>query len=91
MLDELNNSNKRVYAPRVVLERAQMEIESGPVQLLSGMAVPLEIKTGPPCIMSYLLSPLLRFRREFGDKHRNTRPCNQRRRAAPRRFIVRAS
>jgi hemolysin D len=53
-----------VYVARVVLDRAQMEIEGEPVQLLSGMAVTVEIRTGSRRIISYLLSPLVRYRQE---------------------------
>jgi hemolysin D len=41
-----------------------MEIEGEPVQLLSGMTVIVEIKTGSRRIISYLLSPLVRYRQE---------------------------
>jgi hemolysin D len=58
------NSQELVYVARVVLDRAQMEIEGGPVQLLSGMAVTVEIRTGSRRIISYLLSPLVRYRQE---------------------------
>jgi hemolysin D len=58
------NGQELVYAARVVLDRAQMEIEGRPVQLLSGMAVTVEIKTGSRRIISYLLSPLVRYRQE---------------------------
>jgi len=53
-----------VYAARVVLDRAQMDIEGKPVQLLPGMAVTVEIKTGSRRIISYFLSPLVRYRQE---------------------------
>jgi hemolysin D len=58
------NNQELVYAARVVLDRAQMEIEGEPVQLLPGMAVTVEIKTGSRRIISYLLSPLVRYRQE---------------------------
>jgi hemolysin D len=58
------NGQELVYAARVVLDRAQMEIEGRPVQLLSGMAVTVEIRTGSRRIISYLLSPLVRYRQE---------------------------
>lgn len=58
------NGQELVYAARVLLDRAQMEIEGRPVQLLSGMAVTVEIKTGSRRIISYLLSPLVRYRQE---------------------------
>jgi hemolysin D len=58
------NDQELAYAARIVLNRTQMEIEGGPVQLLSGMAVTVEIKTGSRRIISYLLSPLVRYRQE---------------------------
>jgi len=58
------NGHELVYAARVVLDRAQMEIEGEPVRLLSGMTVAVEIKTGSRRIISYLLSPLVRYRQE---------------------------
>jgi len=48
----------------VSLDQTQMEVEGGPVNLSPGMAVTVEIKTGSRRIISYLLSPLLRFRQE---------------------------
>ena len=53
-----------VYAARVSLDRSEMEIEGRPVQLSPGMAVTVEIKTGSRRIISYLLSPLARYRQE---------------------------
>ena len=53
-----------VYAARVSLERTQMQVEENRVNLSPGMAVTAEIKTGSRTIISYLLSPLLRYRQE---------------------------
>jgi hemolysin D len=53
-----------VYAARVSLDRNVMEIEGRPVQLSPGMAVTVEIKTGSRRIISYLLSPLMRYNQE---------------------------
>jgi hemolysin D len=53
-----------VYAARVSLERSMMEVEGRPVQLSPGMAVTVEIKTGSRRIISYLLSPLMRYNQE---------------------------
>jgi hemolysin D len=53
-----------VYAARVSLDRNEMEIEGRPVQLLPGMAVTVEIRTGTRRIISYLLSPLMRYNQE---------------------------
>jgi hemolysin D len=53
-----------VYAARVSLDRSEMEIEGRPVRLSPGMAVTVEIKTGSRRIISYLLSPLMRYNQE---------------------------
>jgi hemolysin D len=58
------NGQELVYAARIALDRPQMEIEGKPVQLRSGMTVTVEIKTGSRRIISYLLSPLVRYRQE---------------------------
>jgi hemolysin D len=52
------------YAARVSLDRAQMQLEDKLVKLSPGMAVTVEIKTGSRRIISYLLSPLLRYTAE---------------------------
>jgi hemolysin D len=53
-----------VYAARVVLGRTQMQVEDRLVDLSPGMAVTVEIKTGSRRIITYLLSPLLRYKQE---------------------------
>jgi hemolysin D len=52
------------YSARVSLDRTAMRIDDKMVNLSSGMAVTVEIKTGSRSILSYLLSPLLRYRQE---------------------------
>lgn len=52
------------YAARVALDRSQMEVDGRIVDLSAGMAVTVEIKTGTRRIISYLLSPLVRFKQE---------------------------
>jgi hemolysin D len=52
------------YAARVSLDRTQMQVEDKLVNLSPGMAVTVEIKTGTRRIISYLLSPLLRYKQE---------------------------
>ena len=52
------------YAARVSLDRTQMEVEDKRVNLSPGMAVTVEIKTGLRSIISYLLSPLIRYKHE---------------------------
>jgi hemolysin D len=54
-----------IYAARISLDRTQMQIDDNLVNLSPGMAVTVEIKTGSRTIMSYLLSPLLRYRQEM--------------------------
>jgi hemolysin D len=41
-----------------------MQIDGRMVNLSPGMAVTVEIKTGSHTILSYLLSPLIRYRQE---------------------------
>jgi hemolysin D len=53
-----------VYSARVSLDRAQMQVEDKIVNLSPGMAVTVEIKTGTRRILTYLLSPLLRYKQE---------------------------
>lgn len=53
------------YAARVSLDRSSMEIEGRTVQLSPGMAVTVEIRTASRRIISYLLSPLMRYNQEI--------------------------
>jgi hemolysin D len=52
------------YSARVSLDRTQMQIDDRMVNLSPGMAVTVEIKTGSRTVISYLLSPLLRYKQE---------------------------
>ncbi|SED77887.1 hemolysin D [Rhizobiales bacterium GAS188] len=52
------------YAARVSLDRTQMQVENNSVNMSPGMAVTVEIKTGSRRVISYLLSPLLRYKQE---------------------------
>jgi len=52
------------YAARVSLDRMQMQIDEKLVNLSPGMAVTVEIKTGSRRIISYLLSPVLRYKQD---------------------------
>jgi hemolysin D len=52
------------YSARISLDRSKMQIDDQMVKLSPGMAVTVEIKTGSRMILSYLLSPLLRYRQE---------------------------
>jgi hemolysin D len=53
-----------VYAARISLDRTQMQIEDKLVNLSPGMAVTVEVKTGARRIISYLLSPLAKYKQE---------------------------
>jgi hemolysin D len=52
------------YSARISLDRTKMQVENRMVDLSPGMAVTVEIKTGSRTILSYLLSPLLRYQQE---------------------------
>jgi hemolysin D len=52
------------YAARISLDRTQMEVEDRLVNLSLGMAVTTEIKTGSRTVLSYLLSPVLRYQHD---------------------------
>jgi hemolysin D len=58
------SNQELVYAARVSLDRTRMQVEDRLVNLSPGMAVTVEIKTGSRRIISYLLSPLLKFKQE---------------------------
>ncbi|WFU76444.1 HlyD family type I secretion periplasmic adaptor subunit [Bradyrhizobium sp. CB2312] len=53
-----------VYSARIAPAKDRMLIEDKSVNLSPGMAVTVEIKTGTRSIISYLLSPLARYRHE---------------------------
>ncbi|MBR0795963.1 HlyD family type I secretion periplasmic adaptor subunit [Bradyrhizobium jicamae] len=52
------------YAARISLDRAFMQVEDKILKLGPGMAVTVEIRTGKRTIISYLLSPLARYKQE---------------------------
>src|SRR5580704_73244 len=52
------------YAARVSLDRTLMQVEGKSVNLSPGMAVTVEIKTGSRSMISYLLSPLARYKHD---------------------------
>jgi hemolysin D len=58
------SNQELVYAARVSLARTQMQIDGRMVNLEPGMAVTVDIKTGSRRIISYLLSPLLRYKQD---------------------------
>jgi hemolysin D len=53
-----------VYAARVAIDQAWMQIDGKSLPMGPDMAATVEIKTGTRRIISYLLSPLLRYRQE---------------------------
>jgi hemolysin D len=52
------------YAARISVDRTQMQVEDKMVNLSPGMAVTAEIKTGSRRIISYLLSPLMKYKQD---------------------------
>jgi hemolysin D len=58
------SNQELVYSARVGLDRTYMQIDDRHVNLDPGMAVMVEIKTGERRIISYLLSPLMRFKQD---------------------------
>lgn len=53
-----------LYSARIALDRTLLAIEDKQVSLSPGMAVTAEIKTGRRRIISYLLSPIARYRHD---------------------------
>ncbi len=53
-----------VYIARIALAETSIDTEQGPTALSPGMAVTAEIKTGRRRVISYLLSPIIRYRHE---------------------------
>ena len=62
--DSEPQGHELVYAARVALDRTSMDVDGRNVPLSPGMAVTVEIKTGAQRVITYLLSPLLRFKPE---------------------------
>jgi hemolysin D len=52
------------YTARISLDRTWMQIDERMINLSAGMAATVEIKTGSRTIMSYVMSPILRYRNE---------------------------
>jgi hemolysin D len=53
-----------VYSARISLDRTQMQVEDNLINISAGMAVTVEIRTGARAVITYLLSPLLRYKQE---------------------------
>jgi len=63
--DAINDEKKGlVYATRVQLARATMQVEDKTTNLSAGMAVTVEVKTSQRRVIEYFLSPLLRHASE---------------------------
>jgi hemolysin D len=60
------NDEKRglIYASRIKMDRATMQVEGTAVHLSPGMSVSVEIKTGKRRVIEYFLSPLLAYKHE---------------------------
>lgn len=52
------------YAARISVDRTKIQVEDKMVNLSPGMAITAEIKTGSRRIISYLLSPLAKYKQE---------------------------
>jgi hemolysin D len=63
---EQDASRQSSYVALVSLDQPWIETEQGRSELTPGMAVTAEIKTGQRRVISYLLSPLTRYRQEVG-------------------------
>jgi membrane fusion protein, hemolysin D len=59
-----SKSQEPAYAARISLDSTEMQVEDKMVNLTPGMAVTAEIKTGSRRIISYLLSPLMKYKQE---------------------------
>jgi hemolysin D len=59
-----SNTQQSFYSARVSIDEAQMLVDGSLVNLGPGMAVKVEIKTGTRRIISYLLSPMVRYGQE---------------------------
>ena len=55
------NGQELNYAARISLDQTQIPVDGALANLSPGMAVTVEIKTGSRRIISYLLSPLIRY------------------------------
>ena len=53
-----------IYAARVKMERASMDIDGKTIALAPGMAATVEIKTGRRRVAEYFLSPLLQYKHD---------------------------
>jgi len=59
-----DEKNGLVYAARVLLQKSAIKLEAKRVNLVPGMAVTVEVKTGTRRLIEFVLSPLLRYKQE---------------------------
>ncbi len=59
-----SDSADSAYVARISLAETSVETEQGPLALEPGMTVTAEIKTGQRRVISYVLSPFMRYRHE---------------------------
>jgi len=59
-----SGSMDSAYVARISLTETSVETEEGPRALEPGMTVTAEIKTGQRRVISYVLSPFMRYRHE---------------------------
>jgi hemolysin D len=62
--DSESRGQELIYSARISLDQPEMQIEDKLVPLEPGMAVTVEINTGSRRLISYLLSPLAKYRHE---------------------------
>jgi hemolysin D len=62
--EENDAADSAGYVAHVALDQTSMMTENGPVPLGPGMKVAAEIKTGKRTVISYLLSPVFRYKQE---------------------------
>lgn len=55
------SSQALIYLARVSLDKTRMQVDDNIVDLTPGIAVTVEISIGSRTVMSYLLSPLLKY------------------------------
>ena len=62
--DGKGSGSASAYVARISLAETSVETEQGPLPLEPGMTVTAEIKTGQRRVISYVLSPFMRYRHE---------------------------
>jgi hemolysin D len=62
--DSRNENKDLVYSVTVALDKSSITVEGRDVKLSPGMSVGVDIKTGDRRVIEYILSPLLKMKRE---------------------------